>query len=221
MHKLIIVLIIAILTLNCTYAWTSYTHTWICERAGLSDLDCASADYPKTQSIYHDASFVNHHCSLNASDCRARITAEKFLMNSTPETLGIAAHLYADSLVPVHWYSTDYDTCHKIFEDKVEEKLKTTENIKYVFFGSSFDMSAWNITMQCTTTDKTHQSVMLYADDKYMEDVARYVAEKMNATYTSNDVKEYDLNPIIYSVIIILIVITVLFFYFGLKNRKK
>lgn len=227
---LISILISVLLFVQFTYAWTSYTHEWICEKAGIDKIypgiDCAAADYPATQSKYPLASFVNHHCTLNMTDCKARQAADKFLMNDTDDTAGIlamrgiAAHLYADSMVPAHWYSLDYDMCHKIFEDKVEEKLRDSSNERYIIFGKSFDTSKWTITMQCVTTDKTHQTVILYADNKYMDDVAKYVAEKMNVSSDKQPlntaVKEYDFTIIV--CIPILLIIAMLMFF--LLNRK-
>jgi|GEM_PF-1758256 len=214
--------------INCTYAWTSYTHTWICNKAGLTELDCANADYPAMQSKYHDLSPVNHHCANNASDCNARKIADKYALINTTEARGFAAHLYADSLVPVHWYSTDYNTCHKIFEDKVEEKLRNTENVRYTLFKSKVDLSSWNITMQCIAKEgKTNVTVVLNADNQYMDSVARYVAEKMgvesvsNAKTTTEMIKEYDLTPIIYIAIAFLIIIFALFLYYGLKAKQS
>jgi len=222
---IITILVSVIMSANPAFAWTSYTHKWICERAGIdakySGIDCATADYPSTQSKYHDASFVNHHCSYNATGCKARLIADKFLLNDTLDALGIAAHLYADSLVPVHWYSTDYDACHKIFEDKVEKRLQNSGKERYVLFGSSFDTSSWNITMQCVTTDKTHQTITLYADNNYMDDVARYVAGKIGSTPAEKGVKEYDLSPIFYFLVVFIILVLILFFYFGFKNKKR
>jgi hypothetical protein len=214
-----------LLTFSSAYAWTSYTHNWICDRAGLTDLNCAAADTPAMQSIYKDANFRNHHCTENSLNCSARKVADKFLLMNTNDTLGLAAHFYSDSMVPVHWYSTDYDTCHKIFEAKVEEMLRNAENKKYKLLGKNYDFSAWNISMQCIAKyGKVNKTVDLYADNVYMDSVAGYVAEKMGvepAEQSKAEAKEYDLTPILIVMIVFIILVFVLFFYFGFKNEKK
>jgi len=224
MRKIIFILLflsIFILSVNYASAWTSYTHKWICDRAGLTDIDCAAPDTPALQAKYTDASFRNHHCADNSSDCSARKIADKYVMFSYLEAREISAHLYADSLVPVHWYSTDYDTCHKIFEDKVQEKLKESDNVRYTLFKSTTDLSAWNITMQCQAKfGKENRTVELYADNLYMDSVAMYVAQKMNVTPTTKVIKEYDLTPIAYLALAFLIIIFTLFMYFGLRNKR-
>lgn len=217
---LLLFLFISILIIvKQSLAWTGYTHEWICDRAGLSELNCALADTPKAQSQHPTASFRNHHCTANMYDCAARKVARTFLESSTPEGKDLAAHLFADSMVPVHWYSLDYDTCHKILEDKVEEKLKEADNVKYDLFKSSYDMSKWNVSMQCQLKD--NKTVDLYVDDVYMNTVANYVAAEMHSTYTPTVVKEYDLTPILYVVLAVLILLLVLFIWMGMKNRKK
>jgi len=214
------------ITMPSSLAWTSYTHDWICDRAGLEELDCAAADTPAMQSKYKDANFRNHHCTENALNCSARKVADKFLLmnnENITETRGLAAHLYADSMVPVHWYSTDYDTCHKIFEDKVEEKLRNAEYKRYILFGKNYDFSAWNLSMQCIAKyGKVNKTVELYADNIYMSSVADYVAEKMGVESVQNVkiAKEYDLTPILIVIVVFIIILFILFFYFGLKNKK-
>jgi hypothetical protein len=211
-----------LLILPFTYAWTSYTHIWICDKAGLSELDCAAADTPVMQSKYKDASFRNHHCTDNSPDCSAREVADKFLSMNTTETRGLAAHLYADSMVPVHWYSTDYDTCHKIFEDKVEEKLRNSEDINYKMFGKEYDFSSWNFSMQCVAKyGKENRTVDLYVDNTYMVSVARYVSEKMDSTPMVKEVKDYDVTPIVVLLIILVILVLLLFLYVGMKDKSK
>jgi hypothetical protein len=218
----LIFLLISILSLNYVTAWTSYTHNWICDRAGLTDIDCAAPDTPALQAKYTDASFRNHHCTNNESDCSARKIADRYIMFSYLEAREISAHLYADSLVPVHWYSTDYDTCHKIFEDKVEEKLKEAGTVRYTLFRSTKDLSAWNITMHCQAKfGKENRTVDLYADNNYMNSAAMYVADKMNVTPTTETVKEYDLTPVVYLALAFLMIVLALFIYFGLKNNNK
>jgi len=224
MTNLVMISMLFLITLSSVSAWTSYTHTWICERAGLSELDCAAADSPAMQSKYHDISPVNHHCANNATDCNARKIADKYVLINTTEARGFAAHLYADSLVPVHWYSTDYNTCHKIFEDKVEEKLRNAEEKNYKLLGKNYDFSKWNFSMTCIAkVGKVNETVLLYADNNYMDSVVKYVAEKMgvNSTAQLNTIsKEYDLTPILVVAIIFLILALALFFYFGLRNRR-
>jgi hypothetical protein len=219
--KRVPLLLLFLLTLNFAYAWTSYTHNWICDKAGLPDLDCAAADNPVIQSEYKGASFRNHHCTNNEANCSARKVADKFLLINTTETRGLAAHLYADSTVPVHWYSTDYDTCHKIFEGKIEEKLWNAENTNYRVLGKDYDFSAWNLSMRCTAKfGKVNKTVDLYADNKYMDSVAGYVAERMGSRSAVNTVEEYNLTPILIVLIIFIILVFILFFCSGLRSEK-
>jgi len=218
---LLVFILVFALCSSSSLAWTSYTHTWICNKIGLNDTDCASADNPKVQSEHPDLNFKYHHCAGDAYDCDARTHAEKFLIINTSESRGFAAHLYADSMVPVHWYSFDYDTCHKIFEDKVEEKLRSSENVKYDIFGSTVDLSSWNVTMTCPAKfGKEYKNVTVYADNQYMDMTAKYVADQMHISYTSTSIKSYDLTPIVYVFIAFLISIFALFMYFGMKNKN-
>jgi len=203
-------------------AWTGYTHEWICNKANLSNLDCTNADNPTIQSEHPDINFRYHHCASDLFDCDARTHADKFLAINTQESRGFAAHLYADSMVPVHWYSFDYNTCHKIFEDKVEEKLRKAESIKYDLFGSSIDFSKWNISMQCSTKiGKNYTDVTLYVDNMYMDTVAKYVADQMHSNYVKEEVNVYDLTKVVYVLVAIIIMVFILFIYFGMKNRKN
>ena len=208
-----------LLSPSFSQAWTGYTHTWICERAGLSDLDCTNADNPKMQSSNPGINFKNHHCAEDSYNCAARVKAREYQAINTTLARGFAAHLYADSMVPVHWYSLDYDTCHKIFEDSVEEKLKNSENIKYALFSSTYDFSSWNVTMKCSLKDGT--IVDLYADDKYMEITAKYVASEMHSGYMDDSIKTYDLTPIVYLFIALLLMVLTLFIFMGMRHRKN
>jgi hypothetical protein len=205
-------------------AWTGYTHKWLCEHAGLSDeVDCAAADRPSMQSKYKDVNFRNHHCSNNSTDCSARKVADKYILINTIDAKAISAHLYADSLVPVHWYSTDYTTCHKIFEDKIEEKLKNTEYAKYIFLGKDYDLSIWNVTMQCNAKfGKENRTVELYVDNKYMEAVSLYIAEKVESKPKLPHVEVYDIDRILLSILLPFIIILFLSLLFMiLKKRYK
>ena len=215
---IIIFVLSIILSSGIVIAWTSYTHEWICNKAGLSELDCKSADYNTIKSQHPDLRSVNHHCTNDFDNCNARVYARKYLDINTLESRGFAAHLFADSMVPVHWYSLDYDSCHKVFEDKVEEKLKNSENIKYVLLGSTFDFSSWNVTMQCD--DKKNNTIQLSADNQYMNQVAKYVAEEMYSNYMEQNVEEYDFSSVVIIVSALLTSVLILFLYNGFKNRK-
>ncbi len=215
-------IVMFLLTISFASAWTGYTHKWICDKINLTDTDCAAADKPKVQSEHPDLNFKNHHCTSNAYDCSARTVAAKYLMYNYSEARGYAAHLYADSMVPVHWYSTDYDTCHKIFEDAVEDKLRNTENVKYDLFKSSYDFSTWNVSITCPAKfGKEYKNVTFYADNLYMDITAKYVADQMRISYTPTIVKTQDLTPLIYVLLAFIILIFTLFIYFGMKNRKN
>jgi hypothetical protein len=219
MKKLMFILVFLV-SITSVYAWTGYTHKWICDKINLTDTDCAAADKPKVQSEHPDLNFKNHHCTGNLHDCSARTVAAKYLVYSYPEAKGYAAHLYSDSMVPAHWYSTDYDTCHKIFEDAVEEKIRNSENVKYNLFKSSYDLSVWNVSMICPAKfGKEYKNVTLYADNLYMDITAKYVADQMYLSYAPTVVKTRDLTPLLYCILIFLILIFTLFVYMGMKNR--
>jgi hypothetical protein len=147
------------------------------------------------------------------------VKANEYLKINTTLARGFAAHLYSDSMVPVHWYSLDYDTCHKIFEDSVEKNLKNSEGLKYQLFSATYDFSAWNVTMRCPLKDGT--MVDLYADNKYMDMTAKYVASEMHSGYVEADTKIYDLTPILYLLIALLLIVLTLFIVMGMKNRKN
>lgn len=222
-YTLIIILSLILFSSN-TYAWTGYTHQWICDKANLSELNCALADTPKMQSEHPDIIFKNHHCTSNTYDCSARKIADKYMSiaSTTPYARDFAAHLYADSMVPVHWYSFDYDSCHKIFEDKVAEKLRAAENVKYNILGSSIDFSVWNITMQCSAkVGKNYTNVTVYVDNMYMDSVARYVADQMHSNYSTKEIKTYNLTPIIITLLVLVLLIFILFIFYGMKNSRN
>lgn len=204
-------------------AWSSQTHIWICSHAGLSGLDCANADIPAVQKNYSGLGSVNHHCADNATDCAARKTALKFqLMNSTDKTItdGFAAHLYADSLTPAHWYSLDYYSCHKIFEDKVEEELKSAGDTRYELFGQQLsDSTQWSLTIECA--DNKGITRELSASNVYMDGVVKYVAEKMGSTPQKEQPKTIDLTPILVAVVAIAILLLILLIVFGKKVVRK
>ncbi len=211
----ILIIFVVITFASYSYSWTGYTHKWICDDANLSNLDCALADNSKIQSQHPDIIFKNHHCASNKYDCSARTVADKYLTLSTPNAKDFAAHLYADSMVPVHWYGFDYDTCHKIFEDKVEEKLREAQDVKYSFLGSSIDFSEWNITMQCSTKiNNNYTQVTLYVDNMYMDTVVNYVSEQMHSTPIKKELQTYDLTL---ALVITLFLILLLFILF-IKN---
>ncbi len=203
-----------------TLAWTSDTHRWICNHAELTDLDCANADIPAVQKNYSGLGFVNHHCANNESDCAARKTAIKFQAMNSTITNGFAAHLYADSMVPVHWYSLDYYSCHKIFEDRVENEIAYAGNTKYILFGQQFrDATQWSFTQECSDKDGTIHE--LSASNTYMDGVVNYVAEKMGTTPQKTQSAIIDLTPIAITVMVIAVMLFILLFVFGRKNLKK
>jgi hypothetical protein len=72
--------------------------------------------------------------------------------------------------------------------------------------------------MQCPLKDNS--TVDLYADEKYMEVTAKYVALEMHSQYSEDSMKTYDLTPIIYILIAVMFVILTLFIFMGMKNRK-
>lgn len=152
---LILIFIIAInlIAIN-SYAWTGETHQYICNEAGYPDLDCARADRERTPSPYY------HHCENNLPDCRARIKAREFQQQGQ---LDISAHLWADSQVPVHWVSLDYNSCHGPFEKKVEKAIKSGEN-------------EWSINQTCIVDGK---EVFYDFDSERMKAVIRYVKNQL------------------------------------------
>lgn len=215
---LVLFSLFVIIISNNTYSWTGYTHEWICNNAGLSNIDCRNADNPQIQKNYSGLNFKNHHCTNNSELCTARFQAEKFKNLNSTITSGFAAHLYADSMVPVHWYSLDYESCHKKFEDKVEFELKNSENLEYRFFGSRFDFSNWSFTMQCI--DKSGDIVLLSASNDYMLNVSKYVSEKMNSTPQVTEKKTYNLNYLFLLILIFFMIIFILLIFYGRKNKK-
>lgn len=142
------------------FAWNAATHASICEAAGVS-ADCVSAD--------GDVNARYHACRGNASDCPAREKARYYLEDyrktGNGTSLGYAAHLFADSMTPAHWYSLDYDKCHGVFEKRVG---------KYVENGST----GWGVSLDCVS--KTGENVTLFADEAYLGDVAGYVRNQIN-----------------------------------------
>lgn len=156
------ILIVFLLLFSPVFAWNSVTHAYICEAAGIS-ADCVSAD--------GDVNPRYHACRGNVSDCPAREKARYYLedyrKSGNGTSLGYAAHLFADSVTPAHWYSLDYEKCHGVFEERVG---------KYVKNGST----NWRVSLDCVS--KTGENVTLFADSAYLEDVANYVRAQAGGT---------------------------------------
>ncbi len=210
--------ILFLLAINFTSAWTGYTHDWICNNAGLSNLDCHSADNVQVQKEYPGLGFVNHHCTNNSNLCSARKSALKFKEMGTPETAGFAAHLYADALVPVHWHS--HDSCHSVFEKKIEEALKSTGRYKIKIFSDVIYASYWSVNMTCYAKD-IDENVALYADSNYMEYVVNSVSVSMDSEIIEFSPKVYDLTWIVVVILFIFVLLLILFFIMGFRNKKK
>lgn len=117
------VLLVLLIVSSIATAWSCSTHQYICDEAGLSNLDCCYADREQEPLAFY------HHCASNTTDCKARTFANKYL-NSGPEynmttevKTQIWAHLISDSYCPVHWESLT-SKCHSEFEDKVESMVE-------------------------------------------------------------------------------------------------
>jgi hypothetical protein len=154
--------LVILVLLATALPWNGATHSYICGLAGIS-ADCVSAD--------GDVNARYHACRGNASDCPAREKARYYLedynKSGNTTSLGYAAHLFADSMTPAHWYSLDYDKCHGVFEEKVG---------KYVGKG----VAGWSVSLNCTA--KTGENVTLFADEAYLGIVAGYVRNQMSVT---------------------------------------
>jgi hypothetical protein len=154
------VLIAILLLSSIAYAWNCETHTYICEQAGLGNLDCCLADSNYTPGL------SEHHCANNTDDCEAREAAREYLEAGRPE---IAAHLFADSMSPPHWYSfTDEDSsrCHSSVETKVGTRLQPDST------------TIWPVTaIGCHTKDG--RIVDLDVDMAYMIRVIGYVSNEV------------------------------------------
>jgi hypothetical protein len=75
--------------------------------------------------------------------------------------------------------------------------------------------------MQCQAKfGKENKTVIVYADNMYMDSVAKYVADRMHVEYRTATIKTYDLTPIVYLALAFLVIIFAIFIYFGLKNRE-
>jgi len=151
--KWLVLIFVLFLVSTTVSAWGCTTHQWICEQAGFGGLDCCEAD--------GNVSPVFHHCADNAPDCKARIKAAE-LFNASPN---FAAHLYADSLSPPHWYSfneSDYYSCHTRFEREVNDRV---------------GLSNWTLGRSCGTRDG--QVVYVEASDVYLAQVVAYVKASM------------------------------------------
>ncbi len=174
MHGTLVFSILAVLCLVApnASAWNCVTHTYICELAGLGNLDCCYADAHQTPS------FTRHHCANDSENCAARVSAREYLAMGRPE---IAAHLFADSMSLPHWYSftdADYSRCHESFETAVGRQVQLGGN------------GTWPVTaVNCHTRDGG--VVNLSVDDAYLREIAVYVANEMgNATTTPTPVSQ-------------------------------
>ena len=190
------VILFAAMFASFTQAWNCETHTFICEKAGLGDLDCCLADASRTPG------FTLHHCANNTDDCDARVAAREYLEAGRPE---IAAHLFADAMSPPHWYSfTDEDSsrCHSSFESKVDTRL------------SPDNTALWPATaIDCHTTDGG--VVNLSVDMAYLNQVIAYVNHELQPESAQPTPQEHlgMINPsslILLFAILLIVVVTVI-----------
>jgi len=146
-------------------AWSCATHQFICNQAGYPQLDCCLADKNQTPSAYY------HHCEggPNSPECAAMQKAEEFLTQNRTE---IFAHLLADSNCPVHQFSTDYDSCHGKFEDKVNAFVKA-------------NATGWNYSLECPIKN-SNQTVLFFANESTLSEIALLLNGRLNAYYNSN-----------------------------------
>lgn len=165
LRNAIVGIVLLLLFSNCSSAWNCQTHTYICELAGLGNLDCCYAD------AHHEPGSTKHHCADNVSNCAARVAAREYLAMGRPE---IAAHLFADAMTPPHWYSftdADYSRCHESFETAVGRQVQLGGN------------GTWPVAaINCHTRDG--EVVNLSVDDAYLQEVAAYVANEMGTAAT-------------------------------------
>lgn len=169
------------LALLCLFAsalaWDCTTHTYICDKAGIN-LDCCAADKSDFQKEHAKTSPYYHHCADNSSNCLARSVADEYAALPGDDSKAIAAHLYADSLTPAHWYSTNYDACHSPFESAVGNAIKA-------------GTAGWRVEQECTNK-KDNSTVVLSADLAYLDEVVQYVQAKLG---TQGPVADNQVSP--------------------------
>lgn len=154
MKRLLIPLFILFL-IPIAGAWTCEVHTDICNRAGLSNLDCCWADtYARTAGT--NITSVWHHCAMNQTNCSARIKAME------TDDMRIRAHLLSDSECPVHWFSFNDSSCHYKYETNVRDHPDQA------------------FTLNCTLKDRTE--ITIAYDATMLDNIAQYVANNMNVT---------------------------------------
>ena len=162
-HGVVIILItialffILVIIIKPVNAWSCDTHKYICQ--DLVGVNCCIADNREYQGNFEKSAPYWHHCSNNNTDCEARVAAEYHKANNN---LDMYYHLVGDSYSPPHWYSTDYNSCHGLFERKVERHIENND-------------TNWEVEVKCIS--KVGDNITLFADDEYIESVRRIVTE--------------------------------------------
>lgn len=154
-----------------SYAWNSETHRFLSESVIAKDFPDCIAEI-KNGSTFPDTTikdFVNHHCSDNAPDCKARLNANEWLIkNFSTEcehafNLAVASHYFADSYSPAHWYSLE--DCHSKFENCVDANIISGGK-------------CWKCIIKCN--DKKGIERILIANYSHMKETANNIALNLN-----------------------------------------
>lgn len=152
-------------------AWASNTHKFISETILIENFqNCLN--YIRNGSTYPDTTikdFVNHHCSDDAKDCKARIKAEEWhAKNFSTEcehafNLAVSSHYLADSFCPAHWYSLE--DCHQKLENCVDENVREGRK-------------CWQCILECK--DKQGIDRFFVVNNSYLKETANNIASSLN-----------------------------------------
>jgi len=162
-------------------AWNSNTHRFLSQAVLIENFPNCMNEI-KNGSTYPDSAikdFVNHHCSDNTEDCKARIKAEEWLIKNFSTqcehafNLAVASHYLADSYCPAHWYSLD--DCHSKFENCVDANIMAGR-------------TCWKCSFDCK--DKEGIERNLLANKSYLLQTANNIALKLNLSGPFKDTRE-------------------------------
>lgn len=140
-------ILLLLLIIPGAYGWNCDTHQYICNAAGFYGYDCCAADDNKVQKEYDYISERYHHCARNDDECKAMVSAGKYI-NGSKQEKEIALHLIADSLTPVHWWTTYYNQCHGPLEEMMDEKVRSGEDFVIEYECELKNGSIFKITME-------------------------------------------------------------------------
>lgn len=224
---IIVFLLVMCFPFNFVSAWSRGTHDYSCPEN--YSIDCKVADYFEFQKNNHYANTIYHVCYDNKEDCISRLTAKYFLKKyyiggkTDQELIGAAAHLLQDASCPAHWYpgfkilgKDTYIFAPRWVED-IEWKVNSELENHKENWGIGITYKGKKISINedfLNNLKKEISGTILKEPQESLENIESQIKSKIKWHY----LRAYQ------SFIIILFVLIVPFFGYGLwkyKKRKK